>query len=263
MNQLICPISGEPMTVVFSEIVRHKHTVNYHYCASCGLLKTEKPYWLDEAYQEAIVETDTGLVSRNIEHSKLLEVVLKCLRIPQGRFLDVAGGYGLLTRLMRDKGYDCYTSDKCCRNVFAKAFEPRANFKADALFAFEALEHIEDPFLFVDDLFKTYDCKTLIFSTLTFTGIIPSRDWWYYGFESGQHITFYQPRTLSMLARRLRCNYYKITPSFHMITDVDVSFINRHILINRYFRKIYSLMISRTRRHLSKTWTDRFQETSI
>ncbi|MDM9385349.1 methyltransferase domain-containing protein [Chlorogloeopsis sp. ULAP01] len=83
----------------------------------------------------------------------------------KGKFLDVSGGYGLLTRLMRDIGFDCYTTDKYCQNLFAKAFEPTDKFEADALFAFEVLEHIENPLKFLSKIFMKSGCKTLIFST--------------------------------------------------------------------------------------------------
>jgi hypothetical protein len=254
--QINCPISGKPMESVFSATVLRKHKVTYYYCEECGLLKTEKPYWLDEAYQEAISDTDTGLVSRNVANSALLEVILAGLSIEKGKFLDVAGGYGLLTRLMRDKGFDCYTTDKYCRNLFAKTFEPSPQFAADALFAFEVLEHVEDPLQFLGEVFNQYSCKTMIFSTLTFAYPIPSKDWWYYSFESGQHITFYQPRTLSLLAKRLERNYYMLTPALHIITCIDIPSISRLILFNKYFRKLYSIYVGCKRIRLSKTWDD-------
>jgi hypothetical protein len=244
------------MEPVFSATILGKHEVSYHYCEECGLLKTEEPFWLDEAYQEAISDTDTGLVGRNIANSTWLEAILEHLSMGKGKFLDVAGGYGLLTRLMRDKGFDCYTTDKYCPNLFAKSFEPGPGFVADALFAFEVLEHIEDPRQFLSDLFVRYGSKTIIFSTLTFDYQFPSKDWWYYSFESGQHITFYQPRTLSLLAERLGCNYYMITAGLHIITDMKVAGVNRMIFFNKYFLKLYSYYAGFKRRGLSKTWDD-------
>ena len=120
------------MEYVFSETILGKHKVKYFYCQESGMLKTEPPYWLEEAYQDAIADTDTGIVNRNINNSRTLEAVIECLGIKNGTLLDVAGGYGLLARLMRDKGFDCYTTDKYCKNLFAKTFEPQAGFKADA-----------------------------------------------------------------------------------------------------------------------------------
>ena len=249
------------MEPVFSETILGRHEVTYYYCKECGLLKTEKPYWLDEAYHEAIADTDTGLVNRNICNSNILEVILSCLSIDKGTFLDVGGGYGLLTRLMRDKGFDCYTTDKYCHNLFAKTFEPSTHFEADALFGFEILEHIENPLQFLQTVFKDYRCKTMIFSILTFANTIPSKDWWYYSFEVGQHITFYQPRTLSLLAERLECKYYRINSDLHIITDIEIPRISRLLLFNKYLRKLYSIVIRRKRKGLSKTWDDHLKVT--
>lgn len=251
-----CPISGEPMHAVFSEIILRKHAVTYYYCPACGLLKTENPFWLAEAYQEAIADTDTGLANRNIDNSARLETILAGLALEHGAFLDVAGGYGLLTRLLRDKGFDCYTSDKYCQNLFAKSFEPDDNFAADALFAFEVMEHIEDPLQFVQDLFQKYHCRTLIFSTLTFANEIPPKDWWYYSFDTGQHITFYQARTLALLADRLACKYYRIDAGFHIITDREISAARRALLFNSFVRKQYARYVRRKRKGLSKTLAD-------
>jgi len=246
------------MIPAFSETVLGKHRVQYYYCEECCLLKTEAPYWLDEAYQ-TIGDTDTGLVGRNIANSKMAEVILELLSIAKGKFVDVAGGYGLLTRLMRDKGFDCYTTDKYFQNLFAISFEPTVDFKADALFAFEVLEHIEDPLIFLKTIFNQYGCKTLIFSTLTFANTIPSRDWWYYSFEAGQHITFYQQSTLSLLAKRLECKYWMVNPSLHIFTDIDISHIRRLMFFNKYFRMLYSIYIRLRRKGLSKTWDDHLQ----
>ena len=254
--QIECPISGKLMEPVFSEIILKKYTVTYYYCKESGLLKTETPYWLDEAYQNAINDTDTGLVARNISNSNMLEVVLGCLGIENGKLLDVAGGYGLLTRLMRDKGFDCYTTDKYCKNLFAKTFEPGAHFKADALFAFEVLEHTEDPLQFLLEVFRTYNCKTIIFSTLTFGNQIPSNDWWYYAFEGGQHITFYQARTLSLLADCLGCKYYMLNPGLHIITNKNIRRVSKVIFSNNKLRRLYSFYVRSKRKKLSKTWDD-------
>lgn len=255
-NQISCPISGKEMKLSFSETLLGKYKVDYFFCEESGLLKTENPYWLNEAYEDAIADTDIGVVSRNISNSQILSVILYCLGIEQGKFVDVAGGYGLLTRLMRDKGFDCYTTDKYCTNLFAKTFEPTNDFKADALFAFEVLEHIENPLEFISALFEQYGCKTLIFSTETFNNKIPSKNWWYYSFETGQHITFYQPKTLSLLADKLECQYQMINSGLHIITDIQIPKISRFILSNRRICKLYSLYLQRQRTKLSKLQSD-------
>lgn len=255
-NAVLCPISGAPTRHVFTHKVLGRYDVGYHYSDESGLLRTEPPYWLAEAYQDAIGDADTGLVARNLNNSGMLDAVLDGLGLQDGKLLDLAGGYGLLARLLRDKGYDCYTTDKYCTNLFAKTFEPTAGFVADALFAFEVLEHLEDPLAFLSDAFATHGCRTIVFSTLTFSGGIPPADWWYYSFEGGQHIAFYQERTLALLAERLGCRFFSLNAGLHVITDRDVGRISRFLLTKGTPRRIYAAWVRRKRRGRSRVWED-------
>ncbi len=133
------------MRPAFVARVLGKFDVQYFSCSQCGLLRTEKPYWLEEAYRSAIAATDTGLLSRNISNRALLEPVLQRLFAGKGKFLDVSGGNGILTRLLRDIGFDCYTTDPYAEN----------------LFAFEVLEHIPDPPQFLTDAFSSGDHSSI------------------------------------------------------------------------------------------------------
>jgi len=251
-----CPLSAELMAPAFTATVLGKYDVAYYHCPGCGLLKTEPPYWLDEAYQNAISDTDTGILARNNANAQLVEVILETLSLADGRVLDIAGGYGLLARLLRDKGFDCYSTDKYCCNLFAKRFAPEPGFNADALLAFEVLEHVEDPLAFVQEAFAKYRCKTLVFSTLTFRGDIPPRSWWYYLFRTGQHISFYQPATLQSLAERLGCRYHMLSSEMHLFTDQDIAPWKRGVILKPAFRNAYSRYLQVKRRGLSKTWSD-------
>ncbi|MFH2107286.1 MAG: class I SAM-dependent methyltransferase [Chrysiogenia bacterium] len=251
-----CPVCRNEMNQAFSGVILKKNKVEYFFCKTCGLLKTEKPYWLAEVYRQAIAETDTGLLQRNIANSKMVEPILHCLFKGKGRFLDVAGGYGVLTRLLRDMGFDCYSMDQYCQNLFAKAFDPDDGFRANAIFAFEVLEHIKNPREFLKDLFDTYSCKTIIFSTLTFSGDIPKKNWWYYAFETGQHISFYQPRTIVFLASTLGCRYYRLGPELHLMTDMRLPGFLRMVLTHRFVRKLFALSLHWKRKRISRTWSD-------
>lgn len=252
-----CPVCSHAMLLSFMAQVLRELPVQFFYCAQCGLLKSEKPYWLKEAYAEAIAETDTGLVARNIANCRWLEPVLEFLFHDRGKFLDVAGGYGLLARLLRDIGFDCYSTDKYCKNIFAGAFEPADGFSPDAIFAFEVMEHLENPLQFLQECIKIYQCKTIFFSTqLFFNNQIPPKEWWYYGFETGQHITFYQPRTLSRLAETIGCHYYLISGNRHIFTEIKLSRLALAVLRRKNIYDVVSKYIQFKRKGKSKTWQD-------
>jgi hypothetical protein len=244
------------MAYAFSGTLLGKHIVAYYHCLECGFIRTEAPYWLDEAYAAPISELDTGMVARNIANAQALELLLVSMGRTEGPLLDVAGGYGLLTRLMRDRGFDCYTTDEFCPNLFARSLEPGPGFKAHAMFAFEVLEHVEDPVIFLRDMFERFSCRTLLFSTETYKGGIPGEDWWYYARETGQHVAFYQARTLARLAEHFGCEYYRTGLGLHLITDGKAPWIARVGLSNRAFRTFYGSLIRRRRAGLSRTWGD-------
>ena len=102
----ICPVCSSERKPIFKATLLNKYNVSYCACEVCGLIQTEEPYWLDEAYDDAIALTDTGLVQRNIMlASKTAAALYFSLNI-KGKCLDIAGGYGMLVRLMREFGFD-------------------------------------------------------------------------------------------------------------------------------------------------------------
>lgn len=251
-----CPISGTTMKPVFMGRILCKYQIQYYYCEECGLLQTEEPYWLEEAYRSDTPNIDTGMISRNLTNQRRLEMILYRLFRCKGQFLDLGGGSGLLTRLLRDIGIDCYTSDKYSQNTMACGFDPPDGLRATGLFAFEVFEHIVDPLTFVKEAFEQYQCKTIVFSTLTFKDAIPPVDWWYYVLEAGQHVSFYQARTLAFLANNLGCRYLQISKDFHLMTDQSLSHWDRACLTNRHLYKFLGRHIRRKRKKLSFTQQD-------
>lgn len=205
-----CPLCAHEREEVFRAVVLHKHSVAYFFCDSCGLLQTEEPHWLDEAYENAIADEDTGLVARNQGIARKLSGILYFCFDHQGQYVDSAGGYGMLTRLMRDIGFDFYWHDEYCDNLFAQGFEAQlSQTPYKAVTAFEVLEHVTNPLSYLEELLARYDCRTIIFSTELFSGPPPKPDsWWYYTLATGQHVSFYQHRTLELLARKLSMRLY-------------------------------------------------------
>ncbi|MFA5984265.1 MAG: class I SAM-dependent methyltransferase [Methylococcaceae bacterium] len=215
-----CPICFGELSKAFTATVLQKYEVSYYHCKTCGFVRSERPYWLDEAYSAAIAKTDTGLVSRNLALAKKLAILLYCYYPNDAAFLDYAGGYGLLTRLMRDNGFNFFWDDKFCQNLLASGFEAdTAKQRFQAVTGFEVIEHVHDPVSFVKDVLEKSGCRTFIFSTQLYSGEIPpAPDWWYYAFDEGQHIAFFQFKTLAKLAEKLGLKFYSKN-GIHILTD--------------------------------------------
>ena len=215
-----CPICEGERKEHFRAEILGKYPVSYLYCSACGLMQTEEPYWLDEAYGSAIAAPDTRLIQRNLYLSRALACILYFLFDRNGKYLDIAGGYGLLTRLMRDIGFDYYWTDRYCENLFARGFEvSEGGGPFTAVTAFEVLEHVHDPLSFLRQCLSGYGTRSIIFTTELFEGIPPlPGDWYYYAFGTGQHISFYQSGTLSFLAKKLGLSLQS-NRSIHMMTE--------------------------------------------
>ena len=183
-------------------LVLGRHRVRYDRCTSCGSIQTETPYWLEEAYSTALVRADVGAVQRNLELSEKTQAILSSIygRGPS-RFLDYGGGHGLFVRLMRDRGFDFYWSDKYASNDYANGFEAPASAKFSLMTAFEVFEHLPDPFAEVANMQARSDA--ILFSTELLPDPAPTLDaWWYYALFGGQHVQLYTRLGLQRLGER-------------------------------------------------------------
>jgi Methyltransferase domain len=241
-----CPICHSKREVSFVAKILSKYNVEYLFCSECGLLQTETPYWLKEAYSSAISIADTGLANRNIRISRQLAVLLYFFFDREAQYLDVAGGYGILTRLMRDIGFDFYWHDEFCQNILAKGFERDKAIKFfEAITAFEVIEHVTNPVEFIDESLRESGASTIIFSTELFSGNPPlPNDWWYYTLNTGQHISFFQTKTLQTIANTLSLTLYS-SKDIHMLTTRSIEKRLLRILSNKRITGVANLYIKR------------------
>lgn len=253
---MLCRICASPTELAFDHKVLGKYNSGYYFCANCGGLQTEEPHWLEEAYDSPVAAADTGILVRNVDLARLTSLVLFVLFDHRGRFLDAAGGYGLFTRLMRDIGFDYYWADKYSPNLVAKGFEASGggDLPYTAVTAFEVMEHLPDPVGFVADLLDSTGTDTIIFSTELFAGEPPAPDeWWYYAFATGQHISFYQRRTLELIGKRFGMNLYS-SGTFHIWTRAKINPLAVRLLLSP---RVSGLLGWMPRRALaSRTWAD-------
>jgi len=194
-----CPLCGGSATRFADGAVLQRHAVEYLRCCACGTVFLPNPGWLEEAYGEAISALDVGLLERCLQLANVTGAVIAAERRAGGVFLDFAGGFGTLTRLMRDRGHDFRHHDPLCKNVFAGPFEGDVSGRYDLVTAFEVLEHLSDPVAALGPVAATTDLLLITTQVLPEPAPLPG-SWDYYAPETGQHITFATVAGLRALA---------------------------------------------------------------
>lgn len=247
---MTCKICNKQTKQIFKAKILNKYEIDYFYCEHCGFLQTEEPYWLDEAYGESINISDTGYMQRNLMLSKKLTILLALFLDKNGKFLDYAGGYGVFVRMMRDIGFDFYWDDKYTTNLFARGFEYQNRDKYEAVTTFESFEHFVNPMDEIESLLKI--SKNIIFSTELLPNPIPKpQDWWYYGLDHGQHISFYSQKTFEFIAKKYNLNYANLG-GLHLLSEKKISNLQLKVLKLSKFG-LYKLLQKQLK---GKTWDD-------
>lgn len=218
-------ITGGETEIIFSAKVLNKYNVQYYRCLDTGFIQTEDPYWLEEAYSSAITKLDIGLVFRNeLLRNKAVKLLSECFD-GNKKFLDYAGGYGMFTRMMRDKGYDFFHHDIYCQNLFADSFDllncdQKSGF--ELVTAFEVFEHLANPLEEVRNI--TALGKNVLFSTELLPADLKNiSDWWYVAPETGQHIAFYTEKSLEYIAKQLGLHFLTDGFGTHLFTADKLS----------------------------------------
>jgi len=217
-----CRVCSTRTSFLFKKRVMRKYPASYFICPRCKFIQTERPYWLKEAYREPIAKEDTGILSRNIILSKITALVILFFFDVRKKHLDYAGGYGLLTRLMRDYGYNFYWYDSFTDNLFAKEFEATKPYNYQLLTSFEFMEHIPEPLEDLEKVLSEYKAQAFLFSTVLYKEPIDEK-WWYFTFNTGQHVSLYHINTLKYLAKRLKLYFYSNGVNIHMFSKTKVN----------------------------------------
>lgn len=248
----VCRCCSAHARLIFNGLLL-ENNINYFECSICGYVQTEFPYWLEKAYSSAINNCDTGIMVRNQANVGSVLATLTALRQINGRVVDCAGGYGILVRLLRDRGVDALWSDPYCKNLLAVGFE-RTTEQADLVTAFEAFEHFVDPLLECEKLFSIAP-NLLISTTLVATPPPKPTDWWYYGLDHGQHIGFFRLQTLQFIAEKFGKHFITDGADCHLFTDKPLSSMqwNLSLRIARRLPSLYSCKIeSKVRKDFEK-----------
>lgn len=222
-----CKICKNPTNKLFDVVLLNKYIVDYFHCPQCGFLQTEEPYWLEEAYSESINVSDTGYIQRNLQLSQELTILLSLFFDKNATYLDYAGGYGIFVRLMRDIGFDFRWDDKYTTNLFARGFEYHGE-AIEAITTFESFEHFVNPLEEIEKMLSI--SKNIIFSTELLPNHIPKpEEWWYYGLDHGQHISFYHKKTFEFIAEKYHLNYVNLG-ALDILSERRIPFLAKYLL---------------------------------
>lgn len=243
-----CKICGSATYSLGKSKVLTKYWVEYTRCRNCHFVAAENVNWLDEAYSEAINATDLGLVGRNISLSYSFNLLIQGLFNPNGKFMDYGGGYGLLVRIMRDRGFDFYRYDQYCSNLFAKGFDvtgltPKGEY--EIVFAIEVFEHLLNPVEEIKSMLQF--SRNICFATETLPDdkVVLPGEWLYYGLEHGQHISLFTKKSLQILAEKLGCHFITNGKGLHLFSDKPISDLKFRFFSSSILGKYLSFMLKR------------------
>lgn len=231
----------------FSSAQVLSYKADYYQCANCGSLQIENPHWIGEAHSTAISDLDTGLVARCLSASRLIGVFLFLQGRDNWTGIDWGGGTGLLTRLLRDQGFDVLSYDKYIDGQHSKGFNIGSNglnYSKDFLTAIECFEHLEDPIGLLRDAVAKKDYFIFTTEILKLPAPDPAkREWWYFMPESGQHITFASKVGLTEFSKHVGFNFLTSFGSLHVMSRKRIKFKTRILLKIRPFRQLLILIV--------------------
>ena len=161
-----------------------------------------------------------------------------------GKFIDYGGGYGIFVRLMRDQGFDFYRHDPLCENIFAEGFEAREDEAYDLLTAWEVFEHLVDPMAEIEKMLK-YSGNIFFSTTLLPRSPKPLDQWWYYGLEHGQHVSFYTRETLRFISKKHNLKLNHSSNSVHWMGRKQIHPLKKRITFGHRLGLLRSMFSQR------------------
>jgi len=249
-----CKICKNQSKKKFDTVILKKHKIAYYFCTNCGFLQTSEPYWLKEAYAETINISDTGLISRNLRLCKISSVLIYFLFNKEAKFVDFAGGYGIFTRLMRDVGFNFFWHDPYTVNLVSRGFEITDNKNVVLLTSFEAFEHFVEPIAEIENMLGM--SENILFTTELLPHPVPNpKQWWYYGLDHGQHVSFYSLQTLKYIAKKYDLELHS-SSGIHLLSSKKVNNLFYKSLIKGSSFGLFSYVKVNMK---SKTVTDMYQ----
>lgn len=233
---MTCKICSGSVYECGKVVVRRKYHASLLACTYCKYVCMDPVTWLDDAYSRVIDTSDTGYVARNMATAGFVSALFSRLHASDAYYCDYGAGYGMLVRMMRDRGFKFHYYDKYCDNLFAPYCEASVDLFGtyEAVVACEVFEHVLNPVEELDHMLQ-YG-KVVVFSTETVPDDTSKlQSWSYLGLGHGQHVSFYSEMSLAALAAKYDMTYGRLSRMWHVIgAEVEVIRILR---ANRDARK--------------------------
>lgn len=213
-SQELCAVCFGSTKFLFSYEVRGEHQASLHECLTCRFTYIANPHWLDDSFSSELNDLDIGSVDRCLVLADFVEVLIRSLKSSKSRFLDWGGGYGLLSRIMRDRGLDFVSHDIYTRPLFVELSSNLNSETFELITMSEVALHLVNPVPVFTKIMESTD--VLVFTAVIAPTVIPN-DWWYLMPDTGQHVAIYHEETLQALAMKLRVQVTSDGRFFHVL----------------------------------------------
>jgi hypothetical protein len=188
------------------------------------------PIWLEQAFTSRLTDPDIGALDRNLIVADFLSVLIPSLQLTEGIFVDWGAGYGILSRLMRDRGFDFRNHETFAEPIFYSPRFDKDERKVDLVVLSEVALHFDRPI-------REFEQLSRISDRIFFTAVVPPRDispeWWYLMPATGLHVAFYSIESLEALANRLKMKLTSDGKFFHILHREPIRFSTRLLFKSR------------------------------
>jgi len=231
-SEELCAVCSSKSKFLFSYVVKGEHPASLHECLSCSFTFVKNPHWLAASFSSELNDLDIGSVDRCLVLADFVQVLIQSMNNPNRRFLDWGGGYGLLARIMRDRGVDFISHDIYTRPLFVQPYQIEENDFFGLITMSEVALHLTDPVPIFADILKF--TNTLVFTAVIAPDVIPN-DWWYLMPDTGQHVAIYHKETLQALAHKLGVHLTSDGRYFHVLHRERLNLKSRLVIKFRAF----------------------------
>lgn len=194
--------------------------IYYYRCSACQFcFAPEFSSWQTEDYANHIYNEDYILVDPeyvDIRPQANAQGMISMLGAQKGQFrhLDYGGGSGLMSKLLRQEGWNSSSYDPFVNDDI----DPASLGQFDLITAYEVFEHVPDVRPLIQRLSNLLAPQGIIlFSTMTSDeSIVPGQrlSWWYAAPRNG-HISLFSKRSLVLLGEREHFKFGSFSSGFH------------------------------------------------